>query len=175
MSDIKKINIKFEPEKDKEKLPKKREIANTNEWLECENKFTQEEQINILNGFFNDTLQDKNLKKILQKEINKKISGYKNQDRLKNIYDENKFIKKKDALQLLYDSKLVCYYCKENMRLLYEIVKDDKQWSFDRLENEEGHNVNNLVVSCLSCNVKRKTLYHERFLFTKELGTSKKI
>ena len=126
MSNIKKININFEPEKDKEKIPKKREITNTNEWLECENKFTQEEQINILNDFFNDTLRDKNLKKILQKEINKKISGYKNQDKLKNIYDENKFIQKKDALQLLYDSKLVCYYCRENMRLLYEIVKDDR-------------------------------------------------
>ena len=49
MSDIKKINIKFEPEKDKEKLPKKREIANTIEWIETENKYTYQEQINILN------------------------------------------------------------------------------------------------------------------------------
>ena len=175
MSDIKKINIKFEPEKDKDKLPKKREITNTIEWIETENKYTHQEQINILNGFFNNSLQDKNLKNIIQKEINKKISGYKNQDKLKNLYDESKFIKKKDALQLLYDSKLICYYCKEDMRLFYDTVRDNKQWSFDRLENEEGHNVNNLVVSCLSCNLSRKTLYHERFLFTKQLGTIKKI
>jgi hypothetical protein len=175
MSNIKKININFEPEKDKEKLPKKREITNTIEWIETENKYTHQEQINILNDFFNSSLQDKNLKNIIQKEINKKISGYKSQDKLKNLYDENKFIKKKDALQLLYDSKLICYYCKEDMRLFYDTVRDNKQWSFDRLENEEGHNVNNLVVSCLSCNLSRKTLYHERFLFTKQLGTIKKI
>ena len=175
MSNIKKININFEPEKDKEKLPKKREITNTIEWIETENKYTHQEQINILNDFFNSSLQDKNLKNIIQKEINKKISGYKSQDKLKNLYDENKFIKKKDALQLLYDSKLICYYCKEDMRLFYDTVRDNKQWSFDRLENEEGHNVNNLVVSCLSCNLSRKTLYHERYLFTKQLGTIKKI
>jgi hypothetical protein len=175
MSDIKKINIKFEPEKDNEKKPKKREITNSIEWIETENKYTYQEQINILNDFFNNSLQDKNLKNIIQKEINKKISGYKNQDKLKNLYDESKFIKKKDALQLLHDSKLICYYCKDDMRLFYDTVRDNKQWSFDRLENEEGHNVNNLVVSCLSCNLSRKTLYHERFLFTKQLGTIKKI
>ena len=175
MSNIKKININFEPEKDNEKKPKKREITNSIEWIEIENKYTHQEQINILNDFFNNSLQDKNLKNIIQKEINKKISGYKNQDKLKNLYDESKFIKKKDALQLLYDSKLICYYCKEDMRLFYDTVRDNKQWSFDRLENEEGHNLNNLVVSCLSCNLSRKTLYHERFLFTKQLGTIKKI
>jgi hypothetical protein len=83
MSNIKKININFEPEKDKEKLPKKREITNTIEWIETENKYTHQEQINILNDFFNSSLQDKNLKNIIQKEINKKISGYKSQDKLR--------------------------------------------------------------------------------------------
>jgi hypothetical protein len=73
MSDIKKINIKFEPEKDNEKKPKKREITNSIEWIETENKYTYQEQINILNDFFNNSLQDKNLKNIIQKEIKKFI------------------------------------------------------------------------------------------------------
>ena len=36
MSNIKKININFEPEKDKEKKPKKREVTHSIEWIEAE-------------------------------------------------------------------------------------------------------------------------------------------
>ena len=174
MSYLKKININFEPNKNEEKIPKKREITHTIDWIECENKFTHEEQLQILNDCYHNK-KDKKINNIFQKELSKKISGYKNQDKLKSIFNSDKFIDKKNALQLLQDSKLICYYCNDNVNLLYETVRDNKQWSFDRLENEEGHNVNNLVVSCLSCNLKRKTLYHERFLFTKQIGKIKKI
>ena len=44
MSDIKKINIKFEPEKIKINY-QKREITNTIEWIETENKYTHQNKL----------------------------------------------------------------------------------------------------------------------------------
>ena len=53
--------------------------------------------------------------------------------------------------------------------LLYEKLREPRQWTLERLDNNYGHNKGNLEISCLKCNIDRKTMYHERFMFTKEL------
>ena len=55
------------------------------------------------------------------------------------------------------------------MYLLYEIVRESKQWSVDRLDNDQGHNQHNYVLACLECNLKRRRRTAEKYLFTKQL------
>jgi hypothetical protein len=59
------------------------------------------------------------------------------------------------------------------MKILYEHVREPKQWSLERIDNDYGHNKNNVEIACLSCNLRRKTMYHERFIFTKQLNIVK--
>jgi hypothetical protein len=49
------------------------------------------------------------------------------------------------------------------------------QWTLERIDNDLGHNKNNVEIACLNCNLRRRTMYHERYLFTKELNIIKKI
>ena len=173
MSNIKKINITFEPEKDKEKQPKKRVVTNSVSWMDFENKYDKEKQL----AYVFDILNKKHGKEtaLITKEINKKISGYKNQDKIKKIYDANNFVTFENIIIKMCDCKLQCYYCKMQTNVLYEEVRDSNQWSLERIENEYGHNTENVVISCLKCNLTRKTMYHERYLFTKEIKNIKKV
>ena len=47
--------------------------------------------------------------------------------------------------------------------------RDPKQWTLDRIDNTMGHNTNNVLISCLACNLKRRNRTVEKFLFTKQL------
>jgi hypothetical protein len=110
----------------------------------------------------------------MQQQIQKKIQGYRTQDIQKRLYDEEKFVCFTDVLKLMIGSHNACYYCKNEVYVLYEIVREPKQWTLERLDNNFGHNTDNVVIACLSCNLSRKTMYHERFAFTKQLNIVKK-
>ena len=60
------------------------------------------------------------------------------------------------------------------VEILYEKVREPKQWTLDRIDNRYGHNKENVLIACLDCNVRRKTMYHERYAFTKQLNIVKK-
>ena len=111
--------------------------------------------------------------KIAIQEINKKIYGYKQQDKLKKILDENKFLTFESVISKMIESELKCRYCKSEMNVLYDISREMKQWSVDRIDNDEGHNINNFHLACLECNLKRRRRTDEKFLFTKQLNIVK--
>ena len=104
----------------------------------------------------------------LKREVERKLNGYKNQD-IKKILDENKIIKYEECLEKLVISKLKCYYCKNDCLLAYENVREETQWTLDRLDNSIGHNKDNVVICCLKCNLKRRTLDDKKFKFTKQM------
>ena len=81
----------------------------------------------------------------VKKEVERKLSGYKNQDVKKKKLEEN-FIVYEECLEKLVISKLKCYYCKDNCLLAYENVREEKQWTLDRIDNSQGHNNNNVVI-----------------------------
>ena len=107
--------------------------------------------------------------KTVVQEINKKFSGYKQQDKLKKILDENKFLTFETVLQKLIECELKCYYCKSEMKVLYDISRQMTQWSVDRIDNDKGHNNDNFYIACLDCNLKRRRRSDDKFLFTKQM------
>ena len=111
----------------------------------------------------------------VKKELERKIKGYRAQDIKKNKLNEEKLIKIDECIDKLVLSKMKCYYCKESMLLVYENVREPKQWTLDRIDNSIGHARENVVISCLSCNLKRRTSNSKKFLFTKKMNLIKKI
>ena len=111
--------------------------------------------------------------KTMMQQIQSKLNGYKSQDLAKDLYEPSKIANLQSTIDLLLESRLKCYYCKETTKVLYEHVREPKQWTLERIDNSIGHNIGNVEIACLSCNLRRRTMYHERFLFTKQLTVVK--
>ena len=139
--------------------------------------FTIDKQIEIMNEFDNksnhspSTSSTANSKyyKFIKGQIDKKISSYKQQDIDKKIYDTQHFITFETIIEKLKECNLTCYYCTHKMFLVYDIVREAKQWTLDRINNDIGHNTDNVLISCLECNLKRRRTNKDAFLFTKQL------
>ena len=136
---------------------------------------THFKQINYLNKhYLNQNIDDKVLEKLFITELKKKLSQYKNQDKTKVIFDKNHFITYDDIIEKLVCSKLKCYYCMNDVNILYKDLKQKNQWTLDRIDNDIGHNTDNVVISCLKCNLDRGTKDINKFNFTKKLKLIKK-
>ena len=140
-----------------------------------EEYFTFEKQIEIINNISKqlnnlNNEEDKTASKILTKQIEKKIASYKQQDIDKKLLNNEKIINLKCIIDKLIETEIKCYYCKSEMYVLYENVREPKQWSVDRINNNLGHNIDNFVLACLDCNLKRRCRSADKFLFTKQLN-----
>ena len=153
---------------------KNRKITNTEKWQENEKELTIENKKGWIEELQKKEIKNEKMCELIKKEIIKKISGYRTQDVLKKLLEEDKLVDRENVIDLLEESELKCYYCKEVVEILYEKVREPKQWTLDRIDNCYGHNKENVVIACLDCNVHRKTMYHERFAFTKQLNIVKK-
>jgi len=154
----------------KNKQIKKR--VETQTWGLSEEELEHEKQLNTLLDIYssdNDAPKKTSYYKKFSSHIKTKIQSYKQQDILKNKLNANEFTNYEYVISLLTECKLKCHYCSENIYVLYENVRESKQWSLDRINNEIGHNVGNLVISCLECNLKRRRTNKDAFMFTKNL------
>jgi hypothetical protein len=172
-TNIKKII--FVEEKDDNKIKKmklekeKKMRVETKTWGLNNNDLSHEKQLSILKRLLDDNEEKNKYTSIFKSHIKNKISSYKQQDILKNKLDENLFVNFEQVLDLLKACELKCHYCSEDIFILYEIVRELKQWSLDRINNYIGHNFGNLVVACLECNLKRRRTNKDAFMFTKNL------
>lgn len=116
----------------------------------------------------NNTAKDKYHSRLLT-HIKTKLSGYKQQDIVKNKWDRNKFVKLDEVVGLLIDCDLKCVYCSQETYILYNQVREGKQWTLDRIQNSLGHNSGNLVIACLECNLKRRRINKDSFMFSKNM------
>ena len=132
---------------------------------------THKSQVEMCNKLYMDC--DFELKSLLEKELNKKIHGYKAQDIKKEIYDSNTLISLNDTLEKLICNKLHCYYCKREVLLLYKNVREPSQWTLDRMDNTKCHSKENTVIACLKCNLQRRVTDMDKFTFTKHLVIKK--
>jgi hypothetical protein len=151
------------------KTPTKRVITETKVWDFNENELLVDNQYTYIQQIFEHNIIDKNPCKIIIQQFKKKILGYKSQDIIKGKYTPDKFVDIATIVELLNTCKNQCYYCKQNTNVLYENVREPRQWTLDRIDNEEGHNKNNLLIACLTCNLRRKLMHTERYAFTKQL------
>jgi hypothetical protein len=154
----------------------KRVIVETDKWRFTENDLNFENIIQVLNMIQKKefTNEYKNICKCIIQQLNQKINGYKSQDIHKKLLDLEKIVDLENVLQLLLQSNLECFYCKNKVKVLYEHVREPSQWTLDRIDNDYGHNKGNLEIACLSCNVRRRTMYADRYVFTKQLKLVKK-
>ena len=153
----------------KEKEKKKK--VETNTWDLNEQELSFQTQLEVLKDIHNASFNK--LSCLIVSHIKTKISSYKHQDVLKNIFLETEFVTFDHVIELLNTCELKCHYCSCEMYLLYEFVREMKQWSLDRIDNDIGHNKNNLVVSCLECNLKRRRTNKDAFFITKNLTITK--
>ena len=109
-----------------------------------------------------------------RKYIKKKISSYQMQDKKKEKLDISKFITYNELIEKMVASKMRCYYCRQKMLFFYKYVREPLQWTLDRLDNTRGHNHDNIVISCLKCNLERRTRNDKKFLFSKQMRIIKK-
>ena len=161
---MKKIIIKGKKNVDglKNNKNKKRKVVSE---INNKNLFDKMSQVEYLNKLYLEQSYDGI--NFVKKEVERKINGYKNQDKKKKKTD--KLITYEECLEKLVISKLKCYYCKKDCLIAYENVRENMQWTLDRIDNNIGHSKENVVICCLKCNLKRGTLNDEKFKFTKQM------
>ena len=165
---MKKIN-----ERNIEKEVKKR--VQSEKWSFSDENYEYSNQIKMIIDISNNNLTYiDEVSKIAIQEINKKIYSYKQQDKLKKLFNEIKFLTFDSIINKMIECELKCRYCKIGMNVLYDISREVNQWSVDRIDNDLGHNIDNFHLACLDCNLKRRRRTDEKFLFTKQLNIVKK-
>lgn len=144
-----------------------------NKCIHLDNKFfDKEKQLQMIKQLYiSNHCEEYNL---LKNELKRKINGYKHQDINKKLYDKNLIITLDEVIKKLVISELICVYCKCNIFLLYKNIRDENQWTLDRINNKLCHSNDNTLVSCLKCNLKRRNINMEKFKFTKQLNLIKK-
>ena len=170
---MKSIDITGKRNIDKIRNVKNPERKEAIKWKLDDSYFTYNKQIQIINSLYLNQSQEQNI--LVMREISKKINGYKSQDIQKEILDLNRLISLDQAIEKLMLSKLKCFYCKENCELLYKNTLAKKQWTLDRINNDYGHNHDNVVICCLECNVKRGEMNSDRFKQGKEIKIIRKL
>ena len=147
-------------------------------WTFSDEYYQHDKQLELLNTVLrnirnsSEKSSDDVIKTVIQ-QIHNKITGYKQQDNLKKMFDEENFLTFENVIQRLVDCEIKCYYCKKEMMVLYDISREMTQWSIDRIDNDTGHNIDNYHLSCLDCNLKRRRRTDEKFRFTKQLNLIK--
>mgnify|MGYP003321421131 CR=1 FL=1 len=112
--------------------------------------------------------------KIIIKSLKQKLNSYKTQDKRKDRYDNETFIKYNELLEKLIESEMKCKYCESITLIMYANKRESKQWTLDRIDNSIGHSNLNTNISCLKCNLERRCKNDEKFRFTKQMRLIKK-
>ena len=76
-------------------------------------------------------------------------------------------------MEKLVVSKLKCNYCKNQCLLFYKNIREKMMWTLDRINNNLGHNRDNVVISCLGCNLQKRRRGEEAFKFMKQMVIKK--
>ena len=167
-SKIKQLTTNYKMEKETKKR------VQSEKWTFSDEQFEYSNQIKMVKEIFNNNFNSiDDITKITIQEINKKMYGYKQQDILKKRFNEEKFLTFQSIINKMIECELKCRYCKNEMNVLYDISREMKQWSVDRIDNDIGHNIDNYHLACLECNLKRRRRTDEKYLFTKQLNIVK--
>ena len=156
-------------EKTREKYKNKKELIDN-----CNNNIR-----NIIPSIYfkidssNNNLYD-DYEKIVLQELKNKRNSYIQQDKKhKSVTDITDTISLEEIVEKILTSKYSCYYCKNEIMILYDKIREKKQWTLERINNSIGHTNNNCVIACFECNLKRRDSNIHNFKFTKQLKINK--
>ena len=133
---------------------------------------TKKVQIQLVNCIYLNINTDEHVD-LVKKTIYQKLLGYKSQDRKKKMYSPQEFISFESTIQRLVESRLKCFYCNCDVNIIYSTCRQKNQWTLDRIDNTLGHNTDNVLISCLNCNLKRRDMDKDKFFFTQNLQIKK--
>ena len=119
--------------------------------------------------------EENNETTVLLKEIQKKINSYELQDKKKNRLNKESFISLQEVLEKLVESQMSCFYCKCEVLILYQNSREPCQWTLERINNNIQHQLNNIEISCLKCNLQRRNQNSDAFQLSKQMKIIKKI
>lgn len=135
---------------------------------------SHDENIMYIRNYFVENINlDKDISKKLDQNIKKKQESYRQQDIKKKKFNCENFITTEQIYEKLLVSNLKCYYCLCNTTLFYKKIRQGDQWTLERIDNNIGHSYDNIVISCLDCNLKRRTKNSTDFQFAKQLVIKK--
>jgi hypothetical protein len=114
---------------------------------------------------------------LVASQLRGKLRGYRNQDIDKGLYQDGSggFVTYPYVLALLYTTRLMCCYCGATTMVVYEGVREPKQWTLERIDNRVGHNIGNVQIACLTCNLRRRTMFQERYHSTVRMKTVRRL
>ena len=127
-------------------------------------------QQDLLNNIENNELP---FCKLAKKHIQIKHNSYQYQDKLKSKYNPELFISFDKIISKLKESELLCHYCHLPVYILYDVAFENNQWTLDRIDNTLGHNNDNVIISCLKCNLERRLQNKEKFDYSKNMVITK--
>ena len=145
----------------------------TKTWGLNEAELSHKIQLNIIQAMLDKSFEKDKYSSMLESHIKTKICSYKQQDIIKKKFNEGNLVKFEEVIDLLNKCEMKCHYCSNEVFILYEIVREMKQWSLDRIDNDIGHNSGNLLIACLECNLKRRRTNKDAFMFTKNMIISR--
>jgi hypothetical protein len=136
--------------------------------------FNNSYQIKLVNSIYLQDIKniDNSILKLFNSEINNKINSYNNQDIIKNLKNDNIIIFD-NLIEKLVISKLKCCFCNNIVKIFYKEVRDNLQWTLDRIDNNKPHTIDNVNISCLKCNIQRRNRNHDKFLLSKQMKINK--
>ena len=103
---------------------------------------------------------------LIIREIRRKLNSYYTQDKKAG----RKCIKINPCaiIHLLINCQLQCHYCTKHVCFFYNVRRDETQWSLERIDNKLSHVLGNIVISCLRCNLQRRTQSTHKFSESKK-------
>jgi len=126
-----------------------------------------EEQLLCLHKLLNGVVFDE--KKYFIQALKNKLDSYKQQDKKKTYDAYDNFITLENVIEKLVAYNMRCYYCNSKTLILFKNLRDNYQWTLDRLNNYDEHSNANTIICCLKCNLQRRRKNSEKFKFTKQL------
>lgn len=96
-------------------------------------------------------------------QIRQKLAGYVHQDQRKGRETAVPALTVEATLALLEAVDYQCTYCGCCMERVWRAPRDPRQWTLDRIDNARSHQIDNVVPSCMECNLRRRARGHWGF------------